>query len=98
MVDLLKSGCGITFTDAIKDAVWREVDGVRIPFASKPTLWKMKQTLREKDAADRLFLRLELEREGIPLDPAPFAPVDPLATAPRWLVRVINFFFGRRSP
>ena len=84
MVDLMKSGCGVTYADAIKDAVWRELDGVRIPFASKPTLWKMKQTVREKDIPDRLFLRQQLEAEGIPLDPPPKEiPRD--VELPRWL-------------
>ena len=84
MVDLMKSGCGVTYADAIKDAVWRELDGVRIPFASKPTLWKMKQTVREKDIPDRLFLRQQLEAEGIPLDPPPKdIPRD--VELPRWL-------------
>jgi len=34
LVDLMKSGCGVTYAEAIKDAVLYEVDGVRIPFAS----------------------------------------------------------------
>ena len=84
MVDLMKSGCGVTYADAIKDAVWRELDGVRIPFASKPTLWKMKQTVREKDIPDRLFLRQQLEAEGIPLDP-PAKDIRRDIELPRWL-------------
>jgi hypothetical protein len=43
--------------------VWREVDGVRIPFASPQLLWRMKQTHREKDIPDRLFLRKLLQEE-----------------------------------
>ena len=39
-----------------------EVDGVPIPFASPPLLWKMKcSTHREKDAADLVFLRRLME-------------------------------------
>src|SRR5438105_2766605 len=34
MVDLMKSGCGVTYGDAIKDAVVGTLDGVQIPFAS----------------------------------------------------------------
>jgi hypothetical protein len=94
MVDLMKSGCGVAFADAIGDAVWREIDGVRIPFASKQTLWKMKQTLREKDAVDRLFLRRELQREGVPLDP-PEIPRDQMAHIPRWIRRALEFVFGK---
>lgn len=58
LVDLMKSGCGVDYTNAIQDAVYREVEGVRIPFASPKTLWRMKQTRREKDIPDRLFLRM----------------------------------------
>src|SRR2546427_2496894 len=61
LVDLMKSGCGVTYADAIKDALVENVDGVRVPFASAPTLWRMKQTLRAKDIPDRLFLRQLLQ-------------------------------------
>lgn len=97
MVDLMKSGCGVTYADAIGDAVWREIDGVRVPFASKQTLWKMKQTLREKDIPDRLFLRQAMEAEGIPLDPPPPVPTETLVDLPRWLVRALNYLFRRRQ-
>jgi hypothetical protein len=99
MVDLMKSGCGITYADAIQDAVWRELDGVRIPFASKKTLWKMKQTLREKDVPDRLFLAKALTDEGIALDP----PLRPHSSGdedlPAWaqrLIAAIRSLFKRR--
>lgn len=69
LVDLMKSGCGVDYADAIRDAVYREIDGVRIPFASPLTLWRMKQTAREKDIPDRLFLRKLLEAQGIKVEP-----------------------------
>lgn len=97
MVDLMKSGCGVTYADAIQDAVWRELQGVRIPFASKATLWKMKQTLREKDIPDRLFLRLALESEGIHLDPPPTSEFGPLANVPAWLKRVLTWLFPAKK-
>ena len=62
MVDLMKSGCGVNYADANRDAVYREIEGVRIPFASPQTLWRMKQTVREKDIPDRLFLRANCSR------------------------------------
>lgn len=68
LVDLMKSGCGVDYAEAIKDAVIREVNGVRIPFASPRTLWRMKQTHREKDIPDRLFLRQLLEAQGIKVE------------------------------
>jgi hypothetical protein len=61
VVDLMASACGIDYASAIQDAVFRDLDGVKIPFASPETLLKMKQTYREKDIADRLFLRQLIE-------------------------------------
>ena len=75
LVDLMRSGCGVDYADAIRDAVVRDVEGVRIPFASPSTLWRMKQTVREKDIPDRLFLRQLLASQGIHVElPAPPAP------------------------
>lgn len=56
-VDLMASACGVTYDQATDLVDWREVRGVRIPFASARLLWKTKQTWREKDALDRAFLR-----------------------------------------
>jgi len=69
LVDLMRSGCGVTYADAIPDAIWHEIEGVRIPFASPRTLWRMKQTHRDKDIPDRLFLRRLLEQQGIQVEP-----------------------------
>lgn len=91
MVDLMKSGCGVEYAEAIRDAVWREIDGVRIPFASPQTLWKMKQTVREKDIPDRLFLRRLLEAQGITPDPPPgSAPAKPPGGLRDWLRRTFG--------
>ncbi len=70
LVDLMKSGCGVDYADAIRDAVWREIEGVKIPFASAQTLWRMKQTHREKDIPDLIFLRKLLEAQGVKFDQA----------------------------
>ena len=69
LVDLMKSGCGVTYVDAIKDAVFFDLDGVRVPFASAQTLWKMKQTVRAKDIPDRMYLRRLLQAQGIEVQP-----------------------------
>jgi hypothetical protein len=54
----MKSASGIEFAEAVKDVVTRDVQGVPIPFASPRLLWRMKKnTHREKDAADLIFLR-----------------------------------------
>ncbi|MEZ5387360.1 MAG: hypothetical protein R3F13_17760 [Prosthecobacter sp.] len=58
IVDLMKSASGIDYAEASKDVLIREVQGVPIPFASPRLLWRMKKnTHREKDAADLVFLR-----------------------------------------
>lgn len=89
LVDLMRSGCGVDYAEAIKDAVYHELDGVRIPFASPQTLWRMKQTRREKDIPDRVFLRTLLESEGIPVEPAPNKTA-PGETLPRWLSKLFG--------
>jgi hypothetical protein len=58
VVDLMKSASGIDYEEASKDVMIRMVQGVPIPFASPRLLWRMKKnTHREKDAADLVFLR-----------------------------------------
>lgn len=85
-VDLMQSACGVSYAEAIRDAAHRDVGGVPIPFASPLTLWKMKQTPREKDIADRLSLRQLLEAQGITVDPK-----RPAAAGLRnWLRRVLS--------
>jgi hypothetical protein len=42
-----------------------------MPFASPKTLWRMKQTAREKDIPDRIFLRQLLKEQGIEVEPSP---------------------------
>jgi hypothetical protein len=71
LVDLMRSAGGIEYTEAARDVVVREVDGVRIPFASPRLLWRMKRvTHRDKDAGDLVFLRYwfaERDEEPPPL-------------------------------
>jgi hypothetical protein len=56
LVDLMTQTCGVSFAEAEPEIVWHEEDGVRIPYASPKLMWRMKQTVREKDELDRLFL------------------------------------------
>jgi hypothetical protein len=88
LVDLMKSGCGVDYAQAIQDAIHREINGVRIPFASPLTLWKMKQTHREKDIPDRLFLRQLLAAQGIQVEEAP-RPAQPMGLR-AWLQRTFG--------
>lgn len=65
VVDLMKSACGIDYAEASRDISWRELEGVRIPFASPKMLWRMKsRTHREKDIPDLIFLRRLIEGHG----------------------------------
>ena len=62
VVDLLLSAGGIAFAEAQSATVIVDVSGVPIPFASPELLLRMKQTGREKDGLDLLFLRELLSR------------------------------------
>ena len=56
VVDLLKAACGVQYEDAHDLVDLVEVQGVPIPFASPELLWRTKQTIRDKDRLDRMFL------------------------------------------
>ena len=90
VVDLMKSGCGVDYADAIRDAVYREIEGVKIPFASPQTLWRMKQTHREKDIPDRLFLRKLLEAQGVRVEERVGATVTRPEGLRAWLKRIFG--------
>jgi hypothetical protein len=60
VIDLMLSACGVTYDQARDEIEQRMVGGVPIPFASTKLLLRMKQTLREKDIPDRIFLEEKL--------------------------------------
>lgn len=63
VVDLMSSACGIDFAEASSMVEETKIEGIRIPFANPELLLRTKQTVREKDQIDRLFLkRLIYER------------------------------------
>ena len=64
VVDLMRQACGITFADASKHVVLMTVRDVPIPFADPRLLWRTKQTHRDKDALDRVFLAELLKQRG----------------------------------
>ena len=65
MVDLMIKACGIEYSEASAEIVFAEVRGVRIPFPSPQLLLRMKQTHREKDVEDRIFLHRKIaQMEG----------------------------------
>ena len=65
LVDVMTAACGIEFDEASRSVEVAQVQGVSIPFATPQLLLRMKQTHREKDALDRIFLHREIaRREG----------------------------------
>jgi len=64
VVDLMRSACGIAYEEASRMIDEVEIEGTRIPFASARLLWRMKDTLRDKDNADRAFLARLLASRG----------------------------------
>lgn len=66
VVDLMCLAGGIDYAEAATDCVVIEIDGVPIPFASPPLLWRLKSvTGRAKDAADLVFLRHWFAERGV---------------------------------
>ena len=63
VVDLMKSACGIEYDEARAGVTFVDIEGVKIPFASHDLLWKLKQTRREKDQLDLLFLKELLKKQ-----------------------------------
>lgn len=63
VVDLMLAACGISYDDAQAEIEVAEIQGVTIPFASARLLLRMKQTYRDKDIPDRLFLEEKLRAE-----------------------------------
>lgn len=64
IVDLMKAAGGVEYAEASKFISWTTVRDVKIPFASPALLLRAKQTYREKDAADRAFLRDLIQRQA----------------------------------
>ncbi len=65
IVDLMASAGGITYAEAEPEIEWRDLGGVRVPFASARLLYRMKmRTHRAKDAGDVAYLRELLLARG----------------------------------
>lgn len=56
-IDLMTEACGVRYEDTTGGVETEIIDGVPIPFAGAELMLKMKQSPREKDAADRSFLQ-----------------------------------------
>ena len=63
VVDLMKAACGIRYEEASHMVDVVTIDGIPIPFANPALLWRTKQTMREKDRQDRVFLARLLSGE-----------------------------------
>ncbi|MCC6272099.1 MAG: hypothetical protein IT572_01415 [Deltaproteobacteria bacterium] len=63
VVDLMAKACGIGYEEAAKGLEWKEIEGVRIPLASKPLLIRMKDTIRPSDKMDVDYLRWRIQEE-----------------------------------
>jgi hypothetical protein len=65
LVDVMTAACGIEYEEASGSMEVADVQGVPIPFATPELLLRMKQTHRDKDALDRIFLHKKIgERSG----------------------------------
>ena len=60
VVDLMLSACGVGYDDAVTEIEFVMIQGVSIPFASAKLLLRTKQTYRDKDIPDRIFLEQKL--------------------------------------
>jgi hypothetical protein len=63
VVDLMAKACGVTYTEAKGSIEWHDIEGVKIPVASKELLIRLKQTIRPSDQSDVLYLRQLLSEE-----------------------------------
>jgi hypothetical protein len=66
LVDLMITACGVDYAEASKFVEIAELQGVRIPFPNAQLLLRMKQTHREKDADDRIFLHRKIANSPRP--------------------------------
>ncbi len=56
VIDLLALACSVSLNDVASDIEIANVQGIEIPYLSPEALLRTKQTLRDKDVLDRLFL------------------------------------------
>lgn len=64
LVDILVSATGISFKEAEKDIEYVTIENIEIPLANIDLLYKMKNTFREEDKIDRLFLEMKIRNRG----------------------------------
>jgi hypothetical protein len=97
LVDLMKRACGVDYQMAAETAEEMEIGGVKIPVASPAMLWRMKQTHREKDIPDRIFLMEWAREKNVILDPPPDSQSRKTQSG-GWLVRLAEWVERKFSP
>ena len=65
VIDLMKSACGISYDEGRSNIINVKLKDIEIPFADIDLLYKTKQTLREKDKIDRLFLEEIIRKRNL---------------------------------
>lgn len=63
LVDVMTAACGVDFQEASGGIEVANVQGVSVPFATPELLLRMKQTYREDDVADRIFLHRKIAEQ-----------------------------------
>jgi len=65
VIDLMKSACGVSYDEGQRHIIKIKLQDVEIPFADIELLYKTKQTLREKDKIDRMFLEEIIRKRNL---------------------------------
>lgn len=60
LIDILVSATGINYEEAKTNVDYVTIDDIEIPLANIDLLYKMKNTYREDDKMDRLFLEMKI--------------------------------------
>lgn len=63
LVDVMTAACGIDFEEASRSIEVASMQGVSIAFPTPELLLRMKQTHRESDVADRIFLHRKIAEQ-----------------------------------
>lgn len=64
VIDLMLEACGQTYENEDEMIEYSTIQGVKIPFAKPEFLLKLKQTYRDKDEIDRVFLKQLIKNQN----------------------------------
>jgi hypothetical protein len=68
LIDLMHKACEVTYAQAKDYIQYRDLKETKIPFLKPELLIQTKQTVRAKDAPDRMFLEFLLAQQNEPFD------------------------------